>query len=126
MVVTGYVGDLRPYLSRAWVVVAPLQEGFGVKVRVLQAMAIGKPVVSTSMVMAGIDVTPGKDIIIADTPPAFAESVIELLNNKQLRKEIGTNARRLMETNHSWEKLTDRLNEILERVVKARGQRQPQ
>jgi glycosyltransferase involved in cell wall biosynthesis len=122
VVVTGYVEDLGPYLSRAWVVVAPLQEGFGVKVRVLQAMAVGKPVVSTSEVLGGIDATPGKDITIADTPAAFAESVIELLHNKQLREEIGTNARRLMETHHSWEKLTDRLNDILEKVAKAGGQ----
>lgn len=118
VVVTGYVEDLRPYLSQAWVVVAPLQEGLGVKVRILQAMAAGRPVVSTSMVMTGIDVSPGQDIIIADSPTEFAERVIELLNDKQLRDEIGTNARRLMETNHSWEKLTDSLNELLEKVAK--------
>ena len=120
VVVTGYVKDLRPYLSRAWVVVAPLQEGFGVKVRVLQAMAAGKPVVSTSMVTRGIDVSPGENIIIADEPLEFADSVIELLNDKRMREGIGTKARLLMETNHSWEKLTDRLNEALGEAAKAR------
>jgi len=118
--VTGYVDDLRSHLSRAWVVVAPLLEGFGVKVRVLQAMAVGKAVVSNSMVTTGIDVTPGKDIIIADSPAEFAERVIELMNDKQLREKIGANARQLMETEHSWEKLTDRLNELLEKTVKAK------
>lgn len=120
VVVTGYVEDLRSYLSRAWVVVAPLQEGFGVKVRVLQAMAVGKPVVATSMVTTGIDVSPGQDIIIADRPTEFAEKVIELLNDKQLREKIGARARLLMETNHSWEKLTGKLNEVLEKAVKVR------
>jgi glycosyltransferase involved in cell wall biosynthesis len=119
VVVTGYVEDLRPYLSRAWVVVAPLQDNFGVKTRVLQAMAVGKPVVSTSMVTAGIDVSPEQDIIIADSPTEFAERVIELLNDRQLREKIGAKARLLMETNHSWEKLTDRLNEVLEETAKA-------
>lgn len=118
VVVTGYVEDLRPYLSRAWVVVAPLLEGFGVKVRVLQAMAIGKAVISTPVVTAGIDVSPEQDIIIADSPNEFAERVIELLNDKQLREEIGTKARWLMETNHSWEKLTGRLSDVLEKTAK--------
>jgi glycosyltransferase involved in cell wall biosynthesis len=88
-----------------------------VKIRVLQAMAVGKPVVSTHMVTAGIDVSPGENIIIADEPREFAERVIELLNDKQLREKIGDNARKLMKKEHSWEKTTDRLNEIFQKVV---------
>lgn len=120
VVVTGYVDDLRPYLSRAWVVVAPLQEGFGVKIRVLQAMAVGKPVVATSMVSTGIDVSSGENIILADVPLEFADRVIELLNDKELRERLGSEARRLMETNHNWEKLTDKLNEVLEKAAGAK------
>jgi glycosyltransferase involved in cell wall biosynthesis len=101
------------------VVVAPLQDNFGVKVRVLEAMAVGKPVISTSMVTPGINVSPGENIILADEPLEFAERVIELLNDKQLREEIGAKARLLVETNHSWEKLTDRLNDVLEKAAKA-------
>lgn len=117
VIVTGYVKDLRPYFSHAWVVVAPLSDNFGVKVRVLQAMAMGKPVVSTSMVTSGIDVSAGENIILADDPREFADRVIELLNNGDLRKRIGANARKLMEEKHSWEKLTDELNELLERAT---------
>ena len=116
VVVTGYVKDLRPYFSRAWVVVAPLKNNFGVKVRVLQAMAMGKPVVSTSMVTSGIDVSAGENIILADDPREFAERVIELLNNEELRNRIGANARKLMEEEHSWERLTDELNKVLEKA----------
>jgi len=115
--VTGFVDDLRPYLSRAWVVVSPIKESFGVKVRVLQAMAMGKPVVSTSMITTGIDVKNGKNIIIADEPKEFAEKVIELINDRCLRESIGNNARLLMETNHSWEKLTDSLNDVLKNTA---------
>jgi glycosyltransferase involved in cell wall biosynthesis len=116
VLVTGYVKDLRPYFSRAWVVVAPLTNNFGVKVRVLQAMAMGKPVVSTSMVTFGIDVSAGENIILADDPREFAERVIELLNNEELRKRIGANARKLMEEEYSWERLTDELNKVLEKA----------
>ena len=116
VVVTGYVNDLRPYFSRAWVVVAPLTNNFGVKVRVLQAMAMGKPVVSTSMVTSGIDVSAGENIILADDSRDFAERVIELLNNEELRNRIGANARKLMEEKYSWERLTDELNMVLEKT----------
>ena len=116
VLVTGYVKDLRPYFSRAWVVVAPLTNNFGVKVRVLQAMAMGKPVVSTSMVTSGINVSAGENIILADDPRDFAERVIELLNNEELRNRIGANARKLMEEEHSWERLTDELNKVLEKT----------
>ena len=116
VVVTGYVKDFRHYFSHAWVVVAPLLNNFGVKVRVLQAMAMGKPVVSTSMVTSGIDVSAGENIILADDPRDFAERVIELLNNEELRNRIGANARKLMEEEHSWERLTDELNKVLEKA----------
>lgn len=115
--VTGYVDDLRPYLSRAWVAVAPLLEGLGVKVRVLQAMAMGKPVVATPVVTSGIDGSPGENIVIAERPDDFAGKVIELLNDRGLREKIGGAARRLMVDNHSWEKLADRLNDLLVRAA---------
>ncbi len=115
--VTGYVPDLRPYLRRAWVVAAPLQEGFGVKVRILQAMATGRPVVATPPVTTGIDVSPEENIIIAERPAEFADRVIALLNDKRLRERIGVAARHLMVTEHSWAKLADRLNEVLERTA---------
>ncbi len=116
VVVTGFVKDLRPYLSLAWVVVAPFQENFGVKVRILQAMAMGKPVVSNENVNAGIDVSHEENIILAENPEKFAEWVIILLRDKQLREKIGINARKLMEKEYSWEKTTDKLNNILENL----------
>jgi glycosyltransferase involved in cell wall biosynthesis len=116
--VTGYVADMRPYLARAWVVVAPLLEGFGVKVRVLQAMAAGRPVVATAAVTGGIDASPGENIIIAKRPAEFAAKVIELITDRQLRERIGAAAKQLMAANHSWEKLTDRLNDVLARAAR--------
>jgi glycosyltransferase involved in cell wall biosynthesis len=119
VIVTGYVEDLRPYLARASVVTLPVH-GYGIKTRILEAMAMGKPVVTSSEGIHGIDVTPGENIIIADDPEEFAQRVIELLNDKELRNRIGANARKLMEEEYSWEKMTDMLNEVFQRVVNKR------
>ena len=119
VIVTGYVKDVRLYLAHASVVTLPIH-GFGIKTRLLEAMAMGKPVVVSSAGIHGIDVTPEKDIIVADDPREFAERVIELLNNEELRKKIGANARKLMEEEYSWEKMADMLNEVSQKVVNKR------
>ena len=119
VIITGYVEDTRPYLARASVIILPIH-GFGIKTRLLEAMAMGKPVVISSAGIHGIDVTPEKDIIVADGPEEFAERVIKLLNDEALRKKIGTNARKLMEEKYSWEKMADTLNEVSQEVVTKR------
>ena len=119
VIVTGYVKDVRLYLARASVAILPIH-GFGIKTRLLELMAMGKPVVVSSAGIHGIDVTPEKDIIVADDPEEFAERVIELLNDEKLREKIGTNTRKLMEEKYSWEKMADMLNEISEDVVSKR------
>jgi polysaccharide biosynthesis protein PslH len=117
VVVTGYLEDLRPVISRAWVAVAPLLEGFGQKIRVLQLLAMGKAVVATTLAAQGLVVTPGKNIIIADEPQEMAGKIIELLELPELRKQIGAEARKLTETAYNWDKLTQRLNGVFEAAV---------
>ncbi len=119
VIITGYVKDVRPYLARASVVTLPLH-GYGIKTRLLEAMAMGKPVVTSSEGIHGINVTPEENIIIADDPEEFAERVIELLNDEQLREKIGANARKLMEEKYSWEKMTDMLNDVFQKIVEKR------
>jgi len=106
--------------ARAVVVPSLWPEVFGMVA--IEAMAMGKPVVATPVVTSGIDASPGENIVIADGPAEFAGKVIELLDNRALRERIGAAARRLMETEHSWEKLADRLNEVL---VKAAAKKPP-
>jgi sugar transferase (PEP-CTERM/EpsH1 system associated) len=114
VIVTGYVEDVRSYLAKSSVVVVPMISGRGVKNKVLEAMAMGKAVITTSIGARGIDVTPDVNIIIADEPMVFARRVVELLNNEQLRRQIGSNARRLVETKYSWEKAANALNKLFE------------
>ena len=118
VIVTGYVKDVRPYLAKATVVVVPFLNGTGIKNKVLEAMAMERPVVTTSIGAYGINVTPNKNIIIADDPKEFAKRIVELLNDEQLRRKIAHNGRILVEANYSWEKVADALNELFEEIVR--------
>ena len=118
VIVTGYVEDVRPYLARACVVIAPFISGTGTKTKVLEAMAMGKPVVSTSIGVRGINVSPGENAIVADKPAEFAQRIIELLLDRRLRQEIGRNGRRLVETSYLWEKAAEQLNDIFEEITR--------
>lgn len=100
--VTGYVDDIRTCLARIDVCVAPLRIARGIQNKVLEAMAMGKPVVCTSHALEGICAEPGKDIVRADAPEEFAEAVIQLLKDKARRTEIGKRARSFVENNFSW------------------------
>jgi len=118
VIVTGYVEDIRPYLAKSSIALAPMISGTGVKNKILEAMAMSKPVVSTSMGIHGIDATPEENIIIADEPVEFGNRVVELLNNAKLREKLSCQGRKLVESKYSWERMADMLDELLEKAVK--------
>ena len=118
--VTGYVGDVRPYIAQAKVYVVPIRMGSGTKLKVLEALAMGIPVVSTSLGAEGIAVTPGQDILIADDPVEFAAQVVALMNNEPLRKSMSERGRALMESCYDWQVITPILEETYEALVAAR------
>ncbi len=96
--VTGWVSDTRPFVADAAVYVVPLRMGSGTRLKVLEAMAKGKAIVSTTRGTEGIDAVPDRDIITADTPEAFARAVIDLLRDPDRRRLLGRNARALAES----------------------------
>jgi glycosyltransferase involved in cell wall biosynthesis len=96
--VTGYVEALDPYLAHTGVFIVPLRAGGGMRVKILHALAQGLPIVSTRLGCEGIQVTPGHDILIADTPAEFAEAVLRVLRDPDLAAHLSENARRLAET----------------------------
>lgn len=114
--VTGSVPDVRPYLTEAAVALAPLQIGSGTRLKILEALAMGKALVSTSIGCEGIAVVPGKHLLIADQPETFASAVVELLNDPTKRHELGTAGRKLVETQYSWTQCSDRLLQQLEHL----------
>ncbi|HXG02815.1 MAG TPA: TIGR03087 family PEP-CTERM/XrtA system glycosyltransferase [Candidatus Binatia bacterium] len=100
--VTGSVPDVRPFLHEAAVAVAPLRIARGVQNKVLEAMAAGLPVVTTSVAHRGLDAIPGRHLLVEDDPTRFAETVIRLLATPALRAALGEAARRFVERHHSW------------------------
>ena len=102
--VTGRVPDMKPYLARATAFVSPLRLGAGIKNKVLEAMALGCPVVATPISVDGISVTNGHDALVADDD-ALADTVVWLLQDLALQAELSTSGRKLIEARYSWERV---------------------
>ncbi len=100
--VTGTVDDVRPFYQSALTSVVPLRVGGGTRLKVLEAMAAGTPVVSTTLGAEGLAVTPGKDIVIADSPEAMADAVLGLQDESPQWQQLAANARRLVQVKYDW------------------------
>ncbi len=114
--VTGYVEDVRPYLRSATASVVPLRIARGVQNKVLESMALGKPIIATSAVAAGLRVVHDEHLLVADAPADFAAAVMEALRDRTLRERIGMRARRYVEAEHEWQPLLDRMTGLIESV----------
>lgn len=115
--VTGGVPDVRPYLASSAVALAPLQVGSGTRLKILEAFAMGKAVVSTQVGCEGLAAEAGKHLIVADRPQEFAEAVIQLLKDSELRSRLGCAGRALVEEQYSWEGCGAQLLRILETYI---------
>jgi polysaccharide biosynthesis protein PslH len=103
VVQTGFVDDLYPLIARSWVSVVPLLVGGGTRLKILEAMALGTPVVSTSKGAEGLDAQPGKHLLIADTPEEFARQTITLLRDADLRERLAADALQLVREEYDWQ-----------------------
>ncbi len=107
--VTGTVDDIRPYLWKATLAVVPLVYGAGIQNKILEAMACGTPVVTTSKTLASLSVTPGRELLIADGADAFAQIVLDLFDDRRLISEIGIAGSRYVQNHHSWTAITKQM-----------------
>ena len=107
--VTGTVRDLRPFLWKAAIAVTPLVYGAGVQNKILEALAVGLPVVSTSRVLQSLGVTPGKEILVGDTPREFSACILDLLENPDTRHKMGEAGRVYVLENHNWKRISAQL-----------------
>lgn len=110
--VTGTVPDIRPYLRKATVAVAPLVYGAGIQNKVLESMACGAPVVVTPRAVAALQALPGKDVCVAQAADDFADSIVDLLDHPDRRDSIGEAGRNYVVNNHHWDRITENLEEV--------------
>jgi polysaccharide biosynthesis protein PslH len=115
--VTGTVPDVRPYIDRAGVYVVPLRIGGGTRIKIFEAMAMGKPVVSTRVGAEGLPVSHGANIILADDQHSIARETVALLKDAAARRRLGRAARRLVVDNYTWDRAARRFGDICESVV---------
>jgi glycosyltransferase involved in cell wall biosynthesis len=113
---TGWVKDVRPYLARGAVCIVPLRIGGGTRLKIFEAMAMGKAVVSTSIGAEGLPVRHGESILLADTPDEFARCTVELLRDPGRRNQIGSAAHKLVRDNFAWASVAKQFADVLEQV----------
>lgn len=116
--VLGFVDDVRPYIARASVYVVPIRVGGGTRLKILDALAMGKSIVSHPIGAEGLDVTDGKDIVIAEEPEAFAQSVIDLVRDDARRRQLCANARQTAVEKYSWPRIIPKLEAFYAEVVR--------
>ena len=115
--VTGTVDDIRPFVQRACVYVVPLRIGGGTRIKIYEAMAMGKAVVSTRIGAEGLPVVHSENILLSDEPQGFAQSVVRLLRNPEERQRLAQSARKLVEEKYSWASAGQVLAKTLARVA---------
>jgi glycosyltransferase involved in cell wall biosynthesis len=117
VIITGLVDDVRPFINRSSAYIVPLRMGSGTRLKVLEAMAMRIPIVTTSMGCEGIDVVDNESVLIGNEPLTFADSVIKLLSNKSLQRTLIDNGFELMKSQYEWSVIGDKLEHTLHALV---------
>ena len=118
--------DVRPYIEEAAVYVIPLRIGGGTRLKVFEAMAMEKPIVSTSIGVEGLPVTDGKDVAIADDPQAFADAVLRLLRDEPCAKRMGRAAGLKVRSQFGWEPVAQSFLRACDLAIEAMKRRKGQ
>lgn len=116
VVLTGTVDDIRTFIEKASIYIVPLRVGGGSRLKILEAFSMYKPVVSTSVGAEGLEVMPGRDLLLADDPQSFAAAIGRLFQDADLRKRLGFSGRVLVEKNYQWKVLSEKLEKTWEKA----------
>ncbi|QBD82023.1 glycosyltransferase [Ktedonosporobacter rubrisoli] len=118
--ITGYVDDIRPYMGRAEIMVSPMVYSVGIQNKVLEAMALGTPVVAAARVAAALHAQPEQDLLVAQSAQEFAEKTIHLMDNTELRASLSQHGRQYVEQTHDWAAIADHLVDVYQQALAAR------
>ncbi len=114
---TGFVEDVRPLIANSWVSVVPLLTGGGTRFKILEALALGTPVVATSKGAEGLALEPGKHFLIEDTPQAFAAAVVQLCRDSAMRARLSEAGRKFVFAEHTWQSVAPRYLAWVEQIA---------
>lgn len=115
--VLGSVPDVRPHLSNAAVVVVPLLVGGGTRLKIFEAMAMQRAIVSTTLGAEGLDVTPGEHLLLGDRPWDMAENIVQLLQDDQRRRQLAASGRRLVEARYCSETVARQFEDVCQKTI---------
>ena len=119
---TGQVEDVRPFLAQGAVNIVPIRVGGGTRLKIFEAMSMGKAIVSTTVGAEGLPVNHGEHLLVADNAANFAESTVRLLRNPVERAKLGNAARSLVESKYSWAAVAEDFVTVLKDVIKRDGE----
>jgi glycosyltransferase involved in cell wall biosynthesis len=120
VVVTGFVDDVRPYMESAQIYLCPMRDGGGTRLKILDALAMGMPIVATTMALEGIDVTPEREVLVADTPADFVRQIGRIVNDSGLAARLGQAGRVFVEDHFAWSVIGNDMQQTFDRLVKKR------
>lgn len=119
--ITGYVEDVRPYILESDLYVVPLRMGGGTRLKILQAMAMKVPIISTTIGAEGLDAVDGTHALLRDDPKEFAEATLELMNNSSLKKKLAENAYQFVREEYDWRTIGRRIDAAFHYLMKQKN-----
>jgi polysaccharide biosynthesis protein PslH len=118
---TGYLEDVRPAVATSWASIVPMRKGGGTRLKILEALSLGVPVITTSKGAEGLDLLPQRDILVADEPETFAKTILQLLDNQELRAQSGQAGKHEVMEKYDWKVIGPEFCRFIEGVVKEGG-----
>lgn len=125
ILVTGRVDDVRPFMEKAAAYIVPIRIGGGTRLKIYEAMAMEKPLISTTVGAEGLPVRDGEELLLADTPRSFADAIIKVLSNDTLAADLGKRAAATVREKFGWAKVTGKFVEICQNVCQGLRTNEP-
>lgn len=118
---TGFAFDVRPHVERAQIYVCPMRDGGGTRLKILDALAMGRPIVATTMALEGIPIVPDRDVLVADSPDDFVRQIRRIVEDPELGRRISHNGRAFVEKHFSWKVIGEAMQAALQSAIQRRS-----